>query len=309
MEGPRKCYPPLRRVLVSGGTHGNELGGVYVVRHGAPCLRRPSFSTQTVLTNPRATAGGVRHIDTDLNRCFTLEALSQCASADSPYEVRRALELNQTFGPKGSDQAVDFICDLHNTTANTQACLICDTQSDYLSLHAARYLQSLSKQPCRILLMKRNTPSFSFMSIGKHNMTIEMGPQPPGVIRADVYNKTLRLLQCLLDWIELFNRGAVIPAGSVQCFEVDQKIDYPRDSDGQLTACIHPQLQDRDFEPLNPGDPIFQPFSGGDPLVFGGEETVYPVFVNECAYYSKGIAFWTTKKITISLPAITVTQK
>nr|XP_015209472.1 PREDICTED: N-acyl-aromatic-L-amino acid amidohydrolase (carboxylate-forming) [Lepisosteus oculatus]XP_015209473.1 PREDICTED: N-acyl-aromatic-L-amino acid amidohydrolase (carboxylate-forming) [Lepisosteus oculatus] len=144
MEGPRKCYPPLRRVLVSGGTHGNELGGVYVVRHGAPCLRRPSFSTQTVLTNPRATAGGVRHIDTDLNRCFTLEALSQCASADSPYEVRRALELNQTFGPKGSDQAVDFICDLHNTTANTQACLICDTQSDYLSLHAARYLQVLT---------------------------------------------------------------------------------------------------------------------------------------------------------------------
>ncbi|MBN3311722.1 ACY3 amidohydrolase, partial [Atractosteus spatula] len=309
MEGQRTCYPPLRRVLVSGGTHGNELGGVYVVRHGAPCLSVSSVCVQTVVTEPVLSGQSGLSVSSVCVQTVVTEPVLSGQSADSPYEVRRALELNQIFGPKGSDQAVDFICDLHNTTANTQACLICDSQSDYLSLHAARYLQSLSKQPCRILLMKRNTPSFSFMSIGKHNMTIEMGPQPPGVIRADVYSKTLRLLQCLLDWIELFNTGAVIPAGSVQCFEVDQKIDYPRDSDGQLTACIHPQLQDRDFEPLNPEDPIFQPFSGGDPLVFGGEETVYPVFVNECAYYSKGIAFWTTKKITISLPAITVTQK
>ncbi|MBN3311330.1 ACY3 amidohydrolase, partial [Amia calva] len=299
--------PPLGRVLVSGGTHGNELGGVCVVKHkSSECLQRPSFTTQTVISNPRATERGVRQIDTDLNRCFSAEILGQCESVDSPYEVQRALELNRTFGPRGSEHAVDFICDLHNTSANTQSCLIAGLPTDFLSLQAARYLQSVSKQPCHILVMKRNAPAFTLMTIGKHFLTIEMGPQSPGVIRADIYNKTLTHLQNLLDWIELFNTGTEFQAAEVECFEVHEKIDYPRDSEGHITACIHSELQDRDFEPLNPGDPIFQPFDGGDPIIFQGQQTLYPVFVNESAYYSKGIAFWTTRKITLALPAISV---
>lgn len=31
---------------------------------------------------------------------------------------------------------------------------------------------------------------------------------------------------------------------------------------------------------------------------------MYPVFVNEAAYYEKGIAFFQTEKLTVSVPAL-----
>lgn len=68
---------------------------------------------------------------------------------------------------------------------------------------------------------------------------------------------------------------------------------------------LGPQLssQDREFEPLRPGAPIFQMFSGED-VLYEGESTVYLVFINEAAYYEKGIAFFQTEKITFSVPAL-----
>lgn len=63
--------------------------------------------------------------------------------------------------------------------------------------------------------------------------------------------------------------------------------------------------QDRDFEPLQPGAPIFQMFSGED-VLYEGESTVYPILINEAAYYEKGIAFLLTEKLTLSMPALTV---
>lgn len=63
--------------------------------------------------------------------------------------------------------------------------------------------------------------------------------------------------------------------------------------------------QDQDFQPLQPGAPIFQMFSGED-LLYDGESTVYPVFINEAAYYEKGIAFVQTEKFTFTVPAMPV---
>lgn len=63
--------------------------------------------------------------------------------------------------------------------------------------------------------------------------------------------------------------------------------------------------QDRDFEPLRPGVPIFQMFSGED-VLYEGESTVYPIFINEAGYYDKGIAFLQTEKLTFSVPALSM---
>jgi aspartoacylase len=81
-------------------------------------------------------------------------------------------------------------------------------------------------------------------------------------------------------------------------------LDLPRASDGSPLACIHPQLQHRDWLPLGPVDPLFLERSGrvlrladvlptgasgsGDPLV--------PVFINEAAYGEKGIALSLTRR-------------
>ncbi|XP_058865955.1 N-acyl-aromatic-L-amino acid amidohydrolase (carboxylate-forming)-like [Acipenser ruthenus] len=72
---------PLSRVVVTGGTHGDELGGVCLVREwlrqgDAPFLHRRSFRAQTLLANPRATKQNRSYLETDLNRCFTAEILS-----------------------------------------------------------------------------------------------------------------------------------------------------------------------------------------------------------------------------------------
>ena len=63
-------------------------------------------------------------------------------------------------------------------------------------------------------------------------------------------------------------------------------------------------LQDNDFKLLQPGDPVFLSFSGETVKHEG--EALYPVFVNECAYYEKKIAFHLTKKVTLTIPSISL---
>ena len=58
---------------------------------------------------------------------------------------------------------------------------------------------------------------------------------------------------------------------------------------------IHPQLENKDYQKLQPGEPIFLTFAGKT-IFYEGQETVWPVFVNEVAYYEKGIAMCLTKK-------------
>lgn len=108
----------LRRVAVVGGTHGNELSGVELVKRW---LRRPEFESfeslevQCHLGNEQAIDVCRRFIDSDLNRCFSRSKLAQRLEN---YEARRARELNELLGPRFSEKAVDLCIDLHNTTSN-----------------------------------------------------------------------------------------------------------------------------------------------------------------------------------------------
>lgn len=65
---------PLRRVAVTGGTHGNEMSGVCLAQYWMQApgeLQRPSFSAMPLLANPAATAACRRYVGRDLNRTFT----------------------------------------------------------------------------------------------------------------------------------------------------------------------------------------------------------------------------------------------
>ncbi|MEQ2168560.1 hypothetical protein GOODEAATRI_015927, partial [Goodea atripinnis] len=118
--------PRLSRVAVCGGTHGNELSGVYLVQKMLKTEKRKEdremVSVQTVLSNPRAVQHGP-------------------ISEGAPYEIIRSRELNAMLGPKGSRAAVDLVCDLHNTTANMGLCFIAYSDSDWICLHIFKYLQ------------------------------------------------------------------------------------------------------------------------------------------------------------------------
>ncbi|KAG9346970.1 hypothetical protein JZ751_005897, partial [Albula glossodonta] len=130
--------PALVRVAVCGGTHGNELSGVYLVRERLKKKKKEeadTVSVMTVMSNPRAVQQCRRYTETDLNRCFTAATLSAPVSDRTPYEIVRSQELNTLLGPKGTDDAMDLICDLHNTTANMGLCLISYSDADWICLH------------------------------------------------------------------------------------------------------------------------------------------------------------------------------
>nr|KAF6281584.1 aminoacylase 3 [Pipistrellus kuhlii] len=132
---------------------------------------------------------------------------------------------------------------------------------------------------------------------------LELGPQPQGVLRADLLLRMRALVAAALDFIQLFNQGAAFPAFEMEAYRAVGGVDFPRTEAGELAGTVHPQLQDRDFEPLRPGAPIFQTFVGED-VLYEGQAALYPVFVNEAAYYEKGIAFLLTEKLTLSVPAL-----
>lgn len=70
----------------------------------------------------------------------------------------------------------------------------------------------------------------------------------------------------------------------------------------QVVQCLL-LFQDCDWEPLNPGDPMFQTFDGKT-IYYQGPGTVYPTFINEAAYYEKQQAFVTTRRETLVASAL-----
>ncbi|XP_059179742.1 N-acyl-aromatic-L-amino acid amidohydrolase (carboxylate-forming) B-like [Centropristis striata] len=300
--------PPLPRVAICGGTHGNEMSGVYIVREmqKRKVDQSGSVSITTVLSNPPAVEACMRYIDTDLNRCFTDALLSAPVTDSTPYELRRAQELNAQLGPKGSNEAVDLLFDLHNTTANMGMCLIFYSL-DWLTLHIYKYIQSkMTSAPVRAIQLDiAASEAYSLEAVGKRGFAIEVGPQPTGVLRADIYNMMKEAVDFTLEWLQKFNSGSIFEGGEVEAYAFEKSVDYPRDpTTNEITAAIHPQLQDNDFKLLRAGDPVFLSFSG-ETVKHEGEE-LYPFFVNECAYYEKKIAFHLAKKVTLTFPSVSV---
>jgi len=104
------------------------------------------------------------------------------------------------------------------------------------------------------------------------------------------------LVHEILDYIERLNLGKPLATpSSLTVYQSISSVDYPRNPSGELQAMIHPQLQFKDYAPLHPGDPMFLTFTG-ETIIYRGEDTVFPMFINEAAYYEKGIAMTLTKR-------------
>ncbi|XP_008853829.1 aspartoacylase isoform X1 [Nannospalax galili] len=299
---------PIKKIAIFGGTHGNELTGVFLVKHwlrnGAE-IQRTGLEVKPFITNPRAVEKCTRYIDCDLNRVFNLENLSKEISDDLPYEVRRAQEINHLFGPKNSEDSYDIIFDLHNTTSNMGCTLILeDSKNDFL-IQMFHYIKtSLAPLPCFVYLIEH--PSLKYAttrSIAKYPVGIEVGPQPQGVLRADILYQMRKMIKHALDFIQHFNEGKEFPPCAIEVYKTMEKVDYPRNESGEIAAVIHPNLQDQDWKPLYPGDPAFVSLDGMI-IPLGGDCTVYPVFVNEAAYYEKKEAFAKTTKLTLNAKSI-----
>ncbi len=284
----------INRVLIAGGTHGNELLGVYAIKTftARPDLvRRSSFQTLTVLGNPEAIAVNRRYIDHDLNRSFGTPAQLDGMG----YEWQRAAALREQFGPSGR-QPVDFVIDLHSTTSNAGVMLILDSLSGF-TLGLAAYISRVHPEMKLYSSEGSGRRQDSLRSIAPHRIGIEVGPVAHGTLNAQLFQKTEAIVQTTLDYLEHHNLGpaTVEPPTALTLYQYIDVLDYPRDGEGNLLAMIHPQRQWQDYAPLGPGEPLFLTF-GQEVIPYRGHATVYPVFINEAAYYEKGIALCLTEK-------------
>ena len=76
---------------------------------------------------------------------------------------------------------------------------------------------------------------------------------------------------------------------SIEVFVRKDVALFPKNDGGAIVGTIHRSLQDRDYEALNYGDPMFEGIDGSV-TAYEEQETVYPVFINEAAYYQGGVA-------------------
>lgn len=290
----------IQRVAIVGGTHGNEWTGVYLVKKFEQLphlIQRSSFDSMTVLANPRAVAVNQRYVDRDLNRSFGSEDLAN--DALTGYENERARAIATQLGPKDLPQA-NVILDLHSTTANMGLTILPSSQHPF-NLRLAAYLSQIHPEVriCCGMECSQNTPMLR--SLSPLGCTIEVGAIAQGVLDAQRFQQTEMLIHAILDYLDAMNRGQPLPAPpTVTVYKAIESVDYPRNEMGELQAMVHPQLQFKDYQPLHVGDPMFLSFTG-ETIPYAGESTVFPVFINEAAYYEKGIAMTLTKTHDFSI--------
>jgi succinylglutamate desuccinylase len=300
----RTCSSSTVKVVgIVGGTHGNETNGVYLAKHfmkSPEVVARPSFDTKVILSNVNSIKANSRYTETDMNRCFLLKDLED-RSVVTTYEQRRAKEIDQILGPKSSTTPVaDFIFDLHNTTAGTGIALLMAPDDDFAHEIGA-FLTTID--PSVILCQWSPNDDWSMLpTIARSGMTFEVGPTPWGALDPALYRQSRQLLLAGLDYIQAHNtslsggkRGRTTEV-KVPVFKRLCQIDYPREENGDLLAMVHPDLQCSDFKEIKDGSPLFlnldcttRMFSKQEHGI-ESDVAVYPFFVNEAAYYEKGIA-------------------
>lgn len=313
---------PIRRVVVVGGTHGNEYTGVWCIKamdRQLDLLKRkfPSLDVSTLLANPEAHLQNKRFIHTDLNREFTKDRLlSNDDGMPNTIESMRASELDEILGPKFGEKTgrggTDLIVDLHSTTCNMGVTVIIPEGDAVMAQAAAHVMAKCEGTRCLIhsIPKRANRPNLS--SAAKHGFTIEVGPVPQGVLRHDMVEKTQQAIDALLEFVEERNSGeagggganeqlrrlgSLYPSGNVPCYrsapavfpgEMSGKIRWPCDpaNPNFPALMVHKSLQDRDFHVLRRGDPLFVDLDGNVVPYEGSHgDEVYLIFVNEGGYY------------------------
>lgn len=279
----------INKVLIIGGTHGNEWTGIYAVKKYADSLRSefPQLDLHFIMANPEAYKMNRRFKDEDLNRAF--QFLSE--ERDNSYEHQRAKELKTLI-----DSEPCFVLDLHTTTANVGKTIII-SHDQPLNFHvAARLIKSIPK--CRIILAP--DPHKKYLASQSHfGMMIEVGPVANGVIDGQVLESTILLIKEILT---ILSTPMTLIEQTVEIYEEAEDVFYPQDDNEQLLGYIHPEFQGQDFIPIRGKYRPFKTFQGED-VVLESQEERYPIFINEAAYYPRKLAYTLCRKKMLQIDA------
>lgn len=277
----------MKDVIIVGGTHGNEWTGITIIenlRHQIKFSNK--LALNYLLANPEAYKINKRFVDEDLNRVF---AKLDCLESPSTYEFRRASEIRKELLAKPES----VILDLHTTTSNMGRTLILTGDSSWhkrLGLYVSQHLPDT-----KIILAPDDSKKYLATQLDR-GAIIEVGACPQGVNNPLVIDLTLGLINCILDFISNDDENI---SGSFECYVEKEEIQYPQIS-GMISAMIHPEMINREFSLLKKGDALFKHFNG-ETEVYGKNQSYYPIFINEAAYYSYNIALILCEKMTVTL--------
>jgi aspartoacylase len=285
----------IRRACVVGGTHGNEWTGAYLARHWSkhPAdLTREGLEVEALLANPKAFAITRRYHDKDLNRCFSQTVL---AGEHGGYERERAAELKGALlGGHAPHEVAIF--DLHTTTSHMGKSVVLSKLSTF-NVALAAWLKRRDHEVHFYRWVEDGEDPGFLSSVADAGFAIEVGPVANAVLDPTMIAWTSDLVGACLDftahWADPDFRDAQ-RGEQVLVHTHVAHVDYPRDDEGLPSAYVHPDRMGTDFHPLAPGAPLFVGFDG-ETVTYDGPEGRVPVFINECAYYEKGIAMTLTE--------------
>ncbi len=286
------------RVLVVAATHGNERNGGWLLeswRQEPSSLNSSGLELMLEIGNPAAYRANRRYIDRDLNRSFVPDLLADAACDE--LEILRARELLAQFGPWGSRPALAVI-DLHSTTSSMGNCLVVyGRRPTDLALAAA--IQAQLGLP--IYLHEGDAAQRGFLvESWPCGLVIEVGPVPQGVIEPRLCSQSQLALEAALAALAAAGRGCLAQPPGLVVHRHRASLDLPRDGGSWPLACLHPQRQGRDWQPMEPGDPLFRTAAGKiiayEPPVGLEDQRVWPLFINEAAYGEKRIALSLTSR-------------
>ncbi|MDJ0722042.1 MAG: aspartoacylase [Desulfobacterales bacterium] len=285
----------FKTVFIVGGTHGNERTGVMLVRRwqrDPTPVRREMFTTRLLMANPEAIRRNTRFVHQDLNRSFGSPRPG--AAAAEPYEIHRAREIRAVMA---GARARVFTIDLHTTTSNMGITLITDTAPVNLMLAA----QVKQRDPAMHIYAFPPGERIDncLRASADAGLGLEIGPIPQGLVRHDVLQAAEDSVQIILDVIDAHGRGRLRPPDPrTRIYLHDAHVHYPESRDSADAACVHRDLDGRDYRPLEAGMPVFH-CPNGETVHFEGAPGRIPVFINEAAYYPEQIAFSLTRPVTL----------
>ncbi|MEZ9026056.1 aspartoacylase [Vibrio cyclitrophicus] len=286
----------INQLLLVAGTHGNELSGIYLnklIKDRLYSADRSTFSTTSVIANPKAVEQNVRYIETDLNRLFS--SVNEDLSSDSAEHAVAQWFVDQHVG---SEQ--QLIVDLHNTTSNMGATLILLSNDSFYQKMGSYVKQ---RMPDANILFEDRKPwdEQSYLcTAGKYGVMIEVGAQAHGSLRFETLTLMKQMLTAVLDYVEKQNLKQIKELKDYSAFFYVEEVNVPLDKDGMRIATVHPKICGRDFEVVKQGEPLLATFFGYD-VSWEREQDIYPHFINESAYAKANVAMALAEKRLVSV--------
>ncbi len=279
------------QVLVVAGTHGNEINAPWLFEKwwkDPQLCKKYGLKVHSVIGNPKAYKSGIRYIDRDLNRSFSLNFLN--SSISNQYEVNRANELFNMYGI-GGNYPCKIALDFHSTTSSMGSCLVIYGRRP-ADLALASLIQFRLGLP--IYLHESDEAEHGFLvERWPCGIVVEIGPVPQGLLLSDIVHKNKLIMEVCFEEISKVKSGIAHYPHQIVIHRHLGSLDYPRGENGSQDALIHENIQGMDWRTIKKGSPLFHSIRGLD---IKSTENIIPVFINEAAYAEKKISMSLTKK-------------